>query len=145
MKTTYDPSREIKIGDSAEMSKVISDDDVRTFAEISGDRNPAHLDDDYASGTVFGKRIAHGTLVGSLISAVLGVLMPGPGTIYLGQTYNFKAPVYIGEEITARLEVIAYREDKRITTMNTEIFTQDDTLVLEGEAVVIAPEPVKNK
>lgn len=145
MKTTYDPHREIQVGDSAEMSKVISDEDVRTFAEISGDHNPAHLDDDYAAGTVFGKRIAHGTLVGALISAALGILMPGPGTIYLAQTYNFKAPVYIGEEITARLEVIAYREDKRITTLKTEIYNQDDTLVLEGEAVVIAPKPVENQ
>jgi 3-hydroxybutyryl-CoA dehydratase len=145
MKTTYDPRREIQVGDSAEMSKVISDEDVRTFAEISGDHNPAHVDDDYAAGTVFGKRIAHGTLVGALISAVLGILMPGPGTIYLAQTYNFKAPVFIGEEITARLEVIAYREDKRITTLKTEIYNQDDTLVLEGEAVVIAPQPVGNQ
>jgi 3-hydroxybutyryl-CoA dehydratase len=145
MKTTYDPHREIQVGDSAEMSKVISDEDVRTFAEISGDHNPAHVDDDYAAGTVFGKRIAHGTLVGALISAVLGILMPGPGTIYLAQTYNFKAPVFIGEEITARLEVIAFREDKRITTLKTEIYNQDDTLVLEGEAVVIAPKPVENQ
>jgi 3-hydroxybutyryl-CoA dehydratase len=144
MKTTYDPRREIQVGDSAEMSKVVSDDDVRTFAAISGDRNPVHLDDDFAAGTMFGKRIAHGTLVGALISAVLGMLMPGPGTIYLGQTYSFKAPVYIGDEITARLEVSAYRADKRITTLKTEVVNQDGKLVLEGEAVVIAPKPGEN-
>jgi 3-hydroxybutyryl-CoA dehydratase len=144
MKTTYDPRHEIQVGDSAEMSKVVSDDDVRTFAAISGDRNPVHLDDDFAAGTMFGKRIAHGTLVGALISAVLGMLMPGPGTIYLGQTYSFKAPVYIGDEITARLEVSAYRADKRITTLKTEVVNQDGKLVLEGEAVVIAPKPGEN-
>jgi 3-hydroxybutyryl-CoA dehydratase len=145
METTYDPHREIKIGDSAEMSKVVSDQDVRTFAEISGDRNPVHLDDEYAAGTMFGRRIAHGTLSGALISAVLGMLMPGPGTIYLSQTYSFKAPVYIGEEITARLEVTAYREDKRITTLKTEVYNQDGKLVLDGEAVVIAPKPIVNQ
>lgn len=141
METSYDPGREIQVGDTAEMSKVISDEDVRTFAQISGDLNPVHLDAEYAATTMFGKRIAHGTLTGALISAVLGMLMPGPGTIYLNQTYNFKAPVYIGDEIRARLEVSAYRVDKRITTLKTEVYNQDDKLVLDGEAVVIAPPP----
>jgi 3-hydroxybutyryl-CoA dehydratase len=141
MQTTYDPSREIQIGDTASMSKRLSDEDVRAFADISGDRNPVHLDDDFASTTMFKKRIAHGALSSALISAVLGVTLPGPGTIYLSQTLNFKAPVYIGEEITARLEVIAYRADKRITTLKTEVFNQDNKLVLAGEAVVIAPAP----
>lgn len=139
MPTTYDPSREIQIGDTASMSKRISDKDVRTFADVSGDRNPVHLDDDFAATTMFKKRIAHGALSSALISAVLGMTMPGPGTIYLSQTLNFKAPVYIGEEITARLEVIAYRADKRIATLKTEIFNQDNKLVLAGEAIVIAP------
>ncbi len=143
MQTTYHPSREIQVGDSASMNKVVTDQDVRTFAEISGDRNPVHLDDDYAATTFFKKRIAHGALTGGLISAILGMLLPGPGTIYLSQTYNFKAPVYIGDEITARVEVIAYRGDKRITTLKTEIFNQHNVLVLQGEAVVIAPAPHK--
>jgi acyl dehydratase len=139
MQTTYDPSREIQVGDTASMSKTISDEDVRTFADVSGDRNPVHLDDEFAATTPFKKRIAHGALSGALISAVLGMTMPGPGTIYLSQTLNFKAPVYIGEEITAKLEVTAYRADKRITTLKTEVYNQDNKLVLEGEAVVIAP------
>ena len=142
--TTYDPSRELQIGDTAAMSKIVSDDDVRTFAEVSGDRNPVHLDDEFAAGTSFKKRIAHGMLSGALISAVLGTLMPGVGTIYLSQTLKFKAPVYIGEEITARLEVTAYRADKRIATLKTEVFNQDDKLVLEGEAVILAPPPKNN-
>ena len=141
MQSTYEPSREVRVGDSASMSKEINDQDVRIFADISGDRNPIHLDDEFAATTFFKKRIAHGALSGALISAVLGMLMPGPGTIYLSQTMNFKAPVYIGETITARLEVTAYRADKRITTLKTEIFNQDNNLVLDGEAVVIAPLP----
>jgi len=141
MQTTYDPAREIQVGDTASMTKQISDKDVRTFAEISGDKNPVHLDDEFAAQTFFKKRIAHGALSGALISAVLGMVMPGPGTIYLSQTLNFKAPVYIGEEITARLEVTAYRANKRITTLKTEVINQEGKLVLDGEAVVIAPPP----
>jgi 3-hydroxybutyryl-CoA dehydratase len=144
MHTTYDPSREIQIGDTAWMSKRISDSDVRTFAEISGDRNPVHLDDTYAETTIFGKRIAHGALSSALISAVLGMLMPGPGTIYLSQTLKFKAPVFIDDEITAKLEVTDYRPDKRITTIKSDIHNQDGTLVVEGEALVIAPRPQMN-
>lgn len=143
MQTTYDPSREIQVGDTASMSKKISDDDVRTFAEISGDKNPVHLDDNYAGKSIFKQRVAHGSLSGALISAVLGMVLPGPGTIYLSQSMNFKAPVYIGEEITARVEVTAYRADKRIVTIKTEVFNQDDKLVLNGEALVIAP-PLKS-
>jgi 3-hydroxybutyryl-CoA dehydratase len=139
MQTTYDPSREIQIGDTAWMSKRIQDADVRTFAEISGDRNPVHLDDTYAATTIFGKRIVHGALSSALISAVLGMLMPGPGTIYLSQTLNFRAPVYIDDEITAKVEVTSYRPEKRITTLKTTILNQDDKLIVEGEAVVIAP------
>ena len=139
MQTTYDPTREVRIGDTAWMRKRISDADVRTFAEISGDCNPVHLDEAYAATTIFERRIAHGALSGALISAVLGMLLPGPGSIYLSQSLNFKAPVYIGDEITAKVEVIAYRPDKRITTLKTEVFNQDEKLVLAGEAVVIAP------
>ena len=131
----------VKIGDVASISKVVTDNDVRTFAEISGDHNPVHLDEAYAATTVFGRRIAHGSLTGALISAVIGQALPGPGSIYLSQTYSFKAPVYIGDEITARVEVIAYREDKRITKLKTEVFNQSGALVLDGEAVVIAPAP----
>ena len=130
----------IKVGDTASITKVISDADVVTYAEISGDDNPVHLDEDYAATTMFGRRIAHGTLVGGLISGVLGKILPGPGTIYLSQTYQFKAPVFLNDEVTAKVEVISYREDKRITKLKTDVFNQDGKLVLEGEAVVIAPE-----
>jgi acyl dehydratase len=141
MQTTYDRNREVQVGDRAWMSKRVHEEDVRLFAEISGDRNPVHLDEEYAATTFFKRRIAHGALSGALISAVLGTLLPGPGAIYLSQTMNFKAPVYIEDEITAQVEVIAYRADKRIATLKTEVVNQDGKLVLEGEAVVIAPLP----
>ncbi|MCO5197106.1 MAG: MaoC family dehydratase [Anaerolineae bacterium] len=129
----------ITIGQTASLSKTITDADVRTFAAISGDHNPVHLDDSYAANTQFGRRIAHGSLTSALISAVLGQQLPGYGTIYLSQSCQFKRPVYIGDTITASVEVIAYRADKRITTLKTEVHNQDGKVVITGEAVVIAP------
>lgn len=129
----------LKVGDSASRTKTITDADVQDFARASGDYNPVHLDEAYAATTRFGKRIAHGMLTGSLISAVLGNDLPGHGSIYLGQEFRFKAPVFIGDTITATVEVTAYREDKRITTLKTTCTNQDGVVVLEGEAVVIAP------
>jgi 3-hydroxybutyryl-CoA dehydratase len=130
----------LHIGARASRTKTITDDDVRAFAQASGDTNPVHLDEAYAATTQFGRRIAHGMLTASIISAILGNDLPGPGTIYLGQEVKFKAPVYIGDTITAAVELIKYREDKRIATFRTTCVNQDGTLVLEGEAVVIAPE-----
>ncbi|MCA0454975.1 MAG: MaoC family dehydratase [Chloroflexi bacterium] len=129
----------LKIGDSAERVKTITSEDVSNFAAATGDMNPVHLDESYAAGTRFGRRIAHGMLTGGIISAILGNDLPGPGTVYLGQEFKFKAPVFIGDTITARVEVVKYREDKRITTFRTTCTNQDGVLVLEGEAVVIAP------
>jgi 3-hydroxybutyryl-CoA dehydratase len=130
----------IKIGDSVSRTTQITDARVRAFAEASGDHNPVHLDDTYAATTTFGRRIAHGMLTASLISAVLGNDLPGPGSIYLGQEVKFKAPVFIDDTITATVEVINYREDRRIATLKTTCTNQDGTLVLDGEAVVIAPD-----
>lgn len=129
----------LKIGDSATRTKTITDEDVRNFASATGDHNPVHLDDAYAAGTRFGKRIAHGMLTGGIISSILGNDLPGPGTVYLGQNFKFKAPVFIGDTVTARVEVTQYREDKKIATFLTTCTNQDGVLVLEGEAVVIAP------
>ena len=111
----------------------------RLSPERRGDTNPVHLDDAYAAATRFGRRIAHGMLTGSLISAVLGNDLPGHGTIYLGQDLKFKAPVFIGDTVTATVELVKYREDKRIATFHTTCTNQDGVLVIEGEAVVIAP------
>jgi 3-hydroxybutyryl-CoA dehydratase len=129
----------LKVGDTASRTKTITDEDVQNFAKASGDTNPVHLDEVYAAGTRFGRRIAHGMLTGSLISAILGNNLPGEGTIYLGQDFKFKAPVYIGDTITATVELVKFREDKRIATFHTTCTNQDGVLVIDGEAVVIAP------
>lgn len=129
----------IQIGDSASRTQVIRAEDVDLFARLSGDTNPIHLDDAYAATTQFGRRIAHGMLSVSVISAILGNDMPGQGTVYLGQDVKFKAPVYVGDTITASVECIAYREDRRIATFKTLVHKQDGTLVVEGQAVVLAP------
>jgi len=124
------------IGTKATLSRTITEDDILLFALVSGDHNPIHLDAEYAEKTLFGKRIAHGFLIGSLISAVLGNEMPGPGSIYLGQTLKFLAPIHIGDTVTVTVKVVAIREDKRIVTLHTECTNQHGTLVLSGEATV---------
>jgi 3-hydroxybutyryl-CoA dehydratase len=129
----------LEIGVRASRTKTITDEDIRAFASASGDTNAVHLDEAYAATTPFQRRIAHGMLTASLISAVLGNDLPGPGTIYLGQDLKFKAPVFLGDTITATVELVKYREDKRIATFVTTCTNQDGILVLEGEAVVIAP------
>lgn len=128
------------IGTTASRTKTITDEDVRLFAQVSGDTNSIHLDEAYAAASPFGRRIAHGLLTASLISAVIGNDLPGVGTIYLGQDLKFKAPVFIGDEVTATVEIVRYREDRRIMTLRTTCTKADGTLVIEGEAVVIAPE-----
>lgn len=132
----------IKIGDSASASRIFTDTDVLTFAEISGDKNPIHLDEEYASKTRFGRRLVHGILTSGMISALLGMILPGPGSIYLSQTLNFRAPVFIGDTITATVKVIKIRNDKPIITLETICENQEGTHVIEGEAILLAPHPV---
>jgi 3-hydroxybutyryl-CoA dehydratase len=124
------------IGTQATLSRTITEDDILLFALVSGDHNPIHLDAEYAEKSLFGKRIAHGFLIGSLISAVLGNDMPGPGSIYLGQTLKFLAPIHIGDTVTVTVKVVELREDKRIITLHTNCTNQHGTLVLSGEAIV---------
>src|SRR2546425_11226047 len=124
------------VGTRATRERTITDDDIVRFAEVSGDRNPVHLDADYAARSPFGQRIAHGFLIGSLISAAIGMDLPGPGSIYLGQTLKFLAPVYIGDTVTVSVEVIKVREDKRLITLRTDCTNQNGALVITGEAVV---------
>jgi len=131
----------LEIGVSASRSHTVTAEDIELYAKVSGDTNPVHLDDDYAKTTPFGQRIAHGMYGVGLISAILGNDLPGVGTIYLGQDIKFKAPVFIGDTLTATVELIKYREDKRIATFSTTVTKQDGTVVIEGEAVVIAPKP----
>ena len=128
----------LEIGLKVSRSKTISAEDVETFARISGDHNPVHLDNQYAAGTRFGKRIAHGMLTASVISAL--VAGDFPGSIYLSQTLSFKAPVYLGDSVTATAELIQFRERSRVATFKTTCRNQDGQLVIEGEAVVLIPE-----
>ena len=126
------------IGDFAEMSKVISEEDIFLFAGITGDRNPVHISREFAAQTRFGERIAHGILVAGLVSAVIGMKLPGPGCIYVSQTLNFLRPVKIGDEITARAEVADVVSGKRLR-LRTQCFNQRKELVLDGEAVIVPP------
>lgn len=124
------------IGTQAVLSRRITEGDILLFAQVSGDHNPIHLDAEYAERSIFGKRIAHGFLIGSLISAVLGNDLPGPGTIYLGQTLQFLAPIHIGDTVSVTVKVVALREEKRIVTLHTACTNQHGILVLSGEATV---------
>ncbi len=127
----------LKTGDNASRSLTIRDDTIRAFAEVTGDTNPVHLDDDYAAGTRFGRRIAHGMIAAGLVSATLANDLPGPGTVYLNQTLKFKLPVYPGDTLTATVEVLSVRPDKPIVTLSTVCTNQDGEVVLTGEAVVL--------
>jgi 3-hydroxybutyryl-CoA dehydratase len=128
----------VEVGQTASLSKTILDEDVRQFAQLVGDYNPVHLDDDFAKKTRFGRRIAHGMWGASLISTVVGTQLPGPGTIYLSQSLDFKAPVFLGDTITAEATVTHVREDKPIVTLDTVCRNQRGELVLKGVAVVLS-------
>ena len=128
----------LNVGDKASRTTTITDEMIRAFADLTGDSNPVHLDDAYAAGTRFGRRIAQGMIAAGLISATLADDLPGPGTVYLSQTLQFKAPVYPGDIITTTVEVKSLRPDKPIVTLVTTCKNQDDVVVLEGEAVVLA-------
>lgn len=126
-----------KPGDTASLSRTISDDDIRAFANATGDHNPLHLDEEFAKQKRFGKRIAHGMLSASLISAVIANDLPGQGGIYLGQTLQFVAPVFPGDTVTARVTVTSIREDKPIIKLETVCSNQRDEVVISGEAIVL--------
>jgi acyl dehydratase len=128
--------RQFKVGDKATLKKAFTKSEVESFVKISLDDNPIHLDREYAETTVFGQPIVHGILVASLLSGLMGGKFPGHGSVYLGQSLNFKAPVYIDEEVEASVEVIKIREDKPIITLKTLCMKNDGTIVIEGEAVL---------
>jgi 3-hydroxybutyryl-CoA dehydratase len=127
----------LNTGKKATRTTTITDEMIRLFADLSGDNNPVHLDDAYARTTRFGRRIAHGMIAAGLISATLANDLPGPGTVYLSQTLQFKAPVFPGDAITTTVEVKSIRPDKPIVTLATFCKNQDGKVVLEGEAVVL--------
>lgn len=127
---------ELKIGQKASVQKTFTAADVTAFAGISLDVNPIHMSDKYAESTIFGKRIVHGILTSGLISAVLANKLPGPGTIYLGQELKFTAPVYLGDDITATVEIVEIREDRKIIKLDTTCVNQDGKKVITGLATV---------
>jgi len=134
---------ELKVGDFEEFSKTVAESDIYLFAGISGDMNPAHIDEQYAATTFFKGRIAHGILVGSFISTVIGMKLPGPGTIYLEQQYKFLAPVRIGDTITARVEVVEIKREKNKVSLQTRCFNQNGVMVIDGTALVSPPKSKK--
>ena len=128
------------VGDSAEITKKIEQADIEAFAEVTGDHNPVHVDEAFAQQTRFGRRIAHGMLTASLISSVLANKLPGEGSVYLGQTLQFVAPVFPGDEVTARVTVKAVREGKPIVTLETICVNQRGETVIRGEGTVLISE-----
>lgn len=132
---------QLKIGDKFSTSKQITDAVVRAFAELSGDYNPIHLDEEFAAKTRFGKRIAHGMISGALISAVLGYELKDRKIVYLSQTLKFTAPVFIDDTVTATATVTGVREDKNIVTIETICANQNGETVVRGEgAIMVLPD-----
>jgi 3-hydroxybutyryl-CoA dehydratase len=129
---------DLSVGMREQIMKSVMDTDVIGFAQVSGDDNPIHLCDVYASGTRFGQRIAHGLYTASLISAVLGTRLPGPGAVYLSQTLNFKGPVRIGDVVVVTVEVVELIDKGRRCRLHCEA-TVDGAVVLDGEATVMVP------
>lgn len=130
---------QIKVGDAAEFAKTVTETDIYLYAGITGDFNPAHVNEAYAKTTFFKTRIAHGMLTAGFISAILANQLPGPGTIYLKQELSFLAPVRIGDTITGRVEVLELITDKNKLRLKTTCVNQDNVVVLTGEALVSPP------
>ena len=130
---------QLEIGMSEEFSKTVSESDVYLYAGITGDLNPAHVNEAYAKKTFFKTRIAHGMLTAGFISAVLGTKLPGPGTIYLKQELKFLAPVRIGDTVTARCEVMEIDKAKKRAVIKTSCFNQDGVQLVDGKALVMPP------
>ena len=133
------PAGTIKVGDRTSYSKTCTFEDIQLFAKVSGDVNPVHLDEDFARQTQFGQRIAHGMYTAGLVSAAVGLQLPGPGTIYLSQDIKFSAPVFVDDTITVELEVVSVREDKPIVMLEIVCKNQKNKVVASGKATVLAP------
>ncbi|MCC7365423.1 MAG: MaoC family dehydratase [Dehalococcoidia bacterium] len=130
---------EIQLGQSASFTKTLSETDIYLFAGITGDMNPAHVDAVSAANGMFKQRIAHGMLTASFISTVIAMQLPGPGTIYAGQDLQFRAPVFIGDTVTARVEVSEKLDQRKWVKLKTEVTNQDGKVVVTGVATVIPP------
>ncbi|WP_184044382.1 MaoC family dehydratase [Roseospira visakhapatnamensis] len=129
---------DLAVGRSATLGKTITEADILMFAGVSGDTNPAHMDEEYAAGTLFKGRIAHGMLTGALISALFGTKFPGPGCIYVSQALRFKAPVRIGDTVRVKAEITDLIADKKFAVFRTTA-TVNGKLVTDGEATLLVP------
>ena len=128
---------EFDLGETARLTKTIVEKDIATLAEITGDFNPIHINEEFALRTRFQGRIAHGIFSAGLISAVLGMKLPGPGAIYLSQKLNYLYPTRVGDTLTAEVEVTKWSLEKKVIHLNTRCFNQDERNVVEGEAVLL--------
>ncbi len=128
--------REVKVGDTARRSMLVTDEHVDLFARISGDRNPLHFDEQFARATKFGRKVVHGGVTASILNALIAEDLPGPGSVFMEQRLRYTAPVHPGDTITGELEVLSAREDKPIYTVAVRVTRQDGVAVLEGECVV---------
>lgn len=135
---TNTPYEALEVGQQATYSKTVGEKDIQLFAAMSGDRNPVHLDAEFAAGTMFKERIAHGMFSGALISAAVACTLPGPGTIYLGQTMKFTRPVKFGDTLTVQLEILEKLPKFRVR-IGTRVVNQRDEIVVDGEAEILAP------
>lgn len=134
------PHASIEVGGRAQFSKTITESDVATFAGLVGDFSPEHVDAEYARRSRLGRRTAHGILAGGLISAVINSRLPGPGCTWLSQQLEYLAPIFIGDTITAEVEVMIWEPDRRLVTLKTDCHNQEDRQVVAGQATLIVPE-----
>lgn len=129
---------DLQVGQTASLKRTITETDLQMFAAVSGDNNPVHLDAEFAAGTRFGERIAHGMLTGALISAAIACNLPGPGSVYLGQQLTFTRPVKLADELEVQLEVLE-KLPKNQVHIRTRVVNQQGKMVVDGEALVLAP------
>lgn len=130
---------EMSIGQTASYTRSVTEQDIQLFAAVSGDVNPVHLDEEFAATTQFKQRIAHGMLTGAFVSAAIALELPGPGTIYLGQSLRFRRPVLIGDEVTVHLEITEMKDARKFVTLDCKIVNQNGDAVASGTAEVMAP------
>ncbi len=124
----------LRVGQSATRTKTVTDEDLRKYAEITGDYNPLHFDDDFAARTRFGRRVAQGGITAGLLNALVAMDLPGPGTVFMSQSLTYRAPVYVGDVLTAKVEVVALKPDKPVCHLTFAITNQHGDMVLEADA-----------
>jgi acyl dehydratase len=133
----------LRVGQSAERVKTVTEADVRAFAEITGDYNPLHFDEEFAASTRFGRLVAQGGVAAGLFNALVAMDLPGAGTVFMSQTLSYRAPAYLGDTLRARVEVLSLKPDKPVCQLKFEVFNQDEVCILDGEGwtYTMRPEP----